>query len=148
MFFILGWLIGALLVGGLAHNWKGRDGLIWMIMAAIFTPLLMFVILLIVPDLKSQQIAETEAKKFNFEKFKDDLLDIRDLHSKGVYSEGEYRTRHEEILKSLGQKAFPESQEKYLIALASLVDSSVITREELNSLKAIIANSYKRGEVA
>ncbi|MGE3758321.1 MAG: hypothetical protein AB7H97_11225 [Pseudobdellovibrionaceae bacterium] len=146
MAFFIGWIIGCIIVGALASNWKGRDPWGWGIMAAFFTPVLMLVILAVVSDVKAEEAQVISCNTFNFEKFKESLSGIKSLHAKGIYDDVEYKKRHDEVVNSINGKILTDTVENNLIRLCHLVDESLLTKEELQKIKLVIEKSYQNDQ--
>lgn len=120
------WLLLAVLVGLFASS-RGRSGFGWFLFAAVLSPLIGFIIVLVIQDLKAAAAAEDSRKR---EEERRDLERQRE-HEKQVESLKALRTTPE-------PSSSPGSVADQIEKLGHLRDKGLLTEEEFKEQKAAV----------
>lgn len=127
LFWIM-WIVFAVLIGFMADG-RGRSGLGWALLSFILSPLLCFVILLVIPNLRQQEHQQDLAR--------------REEERRQAQSQREHE-KQLEALKALSaskpaQEAAPaRSVADEIAKLGELRDKGLLTQEEFQAQKATL----------
>jgi hypothetical protein len=140
---VVGWLLGSSLIGWLAAS-RGRNPGGWFFLALLISPLLSAVFLMVLPNLITDfQDAGVEpgtvkapaANEFTVENLKAELLRIKALQERGLYSVEEAAARRLEIVHRISSQRICISDDELLMDLVAVSDAGLLSMEEVKQIK-------------
>lgn len=138
------WVAFSIIIGVLANK-RGRNGVLWVIISALISPIISGIILFILPNLKKEEEEDKqreleleEAKRISVKEFIASIEKVWQLNNKNILSDSEYISRKTKIIENLKDKRMLESPDDFLAELAPLLENDIIENEELSKIKGIV----------
>ncbi len=135
---------------------KGRNPVVWFFISMVISPLISFVVLLIigeggktVPE-KQYGVSPSKQQPSPYKEFKPQetitadefvlsLLSIKKLHDKKILSDLEYKTKKNQLIKSLKTKKIAEEKDDFLVGIVPLLDEGILDEEDMIMVKMTIS---------
>ena len=138
------WVAFSIIIGVFA-NQRGRNGVLWVIISTLISPLISGIILFILPNLKKEEEEDKqreleleESKNISVKEFIASIEKVWQLNNKNILSDSEYISRKTKIIENLKDKRMLESPDDFLAELAPLLENDIIENEELSKIKEIV----------
>lgn len=146
------WVVFCVLVGKFASS-KGREAVLWGVLALFVSPLIAFVIIALLPDLAEQarlnreqtelRQVQQETERRRAEEAKHvhgaDLIlqleKLRQLHERQLLTDIEYTARKSKAITDTCAGKLIEAPEDFLALLIPVIDKGTLTPDEITRLK-------------
>ena len=144
-------------VSGIFANQRGRNPILWGLIATVISPIGAGIILALLPDiakLEEQSARELAEQKNRIEQENKEreiketsitggeilkkITKLVELKESGIFSEKEFTAAKASFLAEVSTKCVAETREDFLSKLIPLVQAESITQEELILLKRLV----------
>jgi hypothetical protein len=146
LFVIAGWIGGTVYINKVAKQ-RGRDPSNWIMLSLFFSPLLAFIILYCMKDLKAENEERFQKNREEFYKnnfintaeFIDSLKTICSLFENNIISTDEFITKKKELIDTLINKKTLDNPDKFLLNLIPFIKNDRLTDDDIKKIKALLS---------
>ena len=153
------WIGFSLLIGYMATQ-RGRGQVEWTFVALLISPLIAFIVLVVMPNLKDEETkVEVEAERqreiatrhqeaqqqqliqqntVNTDSFIERLEKFAKLYHHDMLTDEEFRDRKNAAISELTQKRLSKPPEDFLYDIINLRDTGVLDDSDMNRIKTIV----------
>jgi hypothetical protein len=145
-FVIAGWIGGTVFINTVAKQ-RGRDPSNWILLSLFFSPLLAFIVLYCMKDLKAeneerQQKNEEDYYKNNFintAEFIDSLKTICSLFENNIISTDEFIAKKNGLIDTLINKMTMDNPDKFLLNIIPFTKDNKLTKNDIQRIKSLLS---------